>query len=92
MSYLEERLRQQLPELAARMVESHAAGTGQPVTSIGPRRRRNRARRLIQLAAAVALLAAAASVVVDLFLSKTRRVAEELTNSCRLLGVVVVVV
>ena len=28
----------------------------------------------------------------DLFLSKTRRVAEELTNSCRLLGVVVVVV
>ena len=30
--------------------------------------------------------------VTDLFLSKTRRVAEELTNSCRLLGVVVVVV
>ena len=28
----------------------------------------------------------------DLCLSKTRRVAEELTNSCRLLGVVVVVV
>ena len=28
----------------------------------------------------------------DLCLRKTRRVAEELTNSCRLLGVVVVVV
>ena len=30
--------------------------------------------------------------VLDLLLRKTRRVAEELTNSCRLLGVVVVVV
>ena len=32
------------------------------------------------------------ALLADLFLSKTRRVAEELTNSCRLLGVVVVVV
>ena len=63
MSDLEERLRQQLPALAARMVERHAAGAGRPVTSIWPRRP-NKARRLIQLAAAVALLAAAASVAV----------------------------
>ena len=65
MSGLEDRLRQQLPELATKMVESHAAGAGQPATRIWPRRRTG-ARRLIQLAAAVAVLAGAAGVVVTL--------------------------
>ena len=65
---LEERLRQQLPALAAAIVESHAADAGQETASIWPRQPRKR-RRSIQLAVLAVLLAAAAliagSVLVD---------------------------
>lgn len=62
MSDLEKRLREQLPALAAKMIESHAANPDEPVASIWPRRR-NRARRVLQLAAVIVVLAAAAGAI-----------------------------
>ena len=59
---LEERLRQQLPALAAEIVESYAADAGQETASIWPRQPRKR-RRPIQLAVLAVLLAAAALIV-----------------------------
>ena len=68
MSDLEQRLRQQLPALAAKMIEIDAAGSGHPAPGIWPRRAYKRHRRVLL---AVAAVLAATAVVGTMLLNQS---------------------